>query len=102
MYAVIKTGGKQYQVAKGDTLKVERLHNELGENVVFDEVLLLVDGEKVQIGNPILPENKVKATVVAHSRGPKIRVFKFRRRKNSVRQRGHRQDFTLVKIEEIS
>ncbi|MGH8519307.1 MAG: 50S ribosomal protein L21 [Panacagrimonas sp.] len=101
MYAVIKTGGKQYRVASGDTLKIETLVADVGSTVSFDEVLLVGQGESVKVGAPILAGGSVKAEVVAHGRGDKIRIIKHRRRKHYHKEQGHRQNFTQVKITEI-
>ena len=101
MYAVIKTGGKQYRVASGDTLKIETLVADVGSTVSFDEVLLVGQGDSVKVGAPILSGGSVKAEVVAHGRGDKIRIVKHRRRKHYHKEQGHRQNFTQVKITEI-
>ena len=97
MYAVIKTGGKQYRVAVGDKFKVESLNAEIGDNVDFDQVLMIADGDNVEIGTPLLGQ-AVQATVVAHGRGDKLRILKFRRRQNSRTRGGHRQNYTFVEI----
>jgi large subunit ribosomal protein L21 len=102
MYAVIKTGGKQYRVAEGDVVKVEKLEAEPGAVLSLDEVLMLVDGDKVQVGAPRLEGAKVSASVVSQGRHPKIRIVKFRRRKHYRKQGGHRQDYTELKIDKIS
>jgi large subunit ribosomal protein L21 len=101
MYAVIKTGGKQYRVTEGDRLRVEKLPGDVGASLTFDEVLML-GGEKVSIGTPLVSGAKVTATIVAQDRDKKIIVFKFRRRKNYRRKRGHRQPFTEIKITGVS
>lgn len=101
MYAVIKTGGKQYKVAQGDTLKIETLSAEVGSTVSFDEVLLLANGEQVSVGAPIVAGGAVKAEVLSHGRGDKIRIVKHRRRKHYHKEQGHRQNFTEVKVTEI-
>jgi large subunit ribosomal protein L21 len=100
MFAVIKTGGKQYRVAADDLLKVEKIKGEPGEIVQFGEVLV-VGGEPATIGTPTIEGASVAAEVVEQGRGPKVIAFKKRRRKNSRRKRGHRQEFTLVRITEI-
>src|SRR5262245_61528232 len=100
MFAVIKTGGKQYQVTAEDTLKVDKINGEPGEIVQFGEVLV-VGGDAVTLGAPTVAGASVAAEVVEQGRGPKIIAFKKRRRKNSRRKRGHRQEFTLVRITEI-
>ena len=104
MYAVIQTGGKQYRVEPGKTVLVEKLAGDEGSPVVFDQVLLVSsgDGNDVKVGKPIVAGAKVTGQIVDHGRDEKLVVFKFRRRKNYVRKNGHRQDFTAVKIAEIS
>lgn len=102
MFAVIKAQGKQYKVAQGDTLTVDRLPGDQGAKVALGEVLMLVDGGKTTVGNPLVSGAKVTAEIVAHERGDKIKVFKKRRRKNFHRTRGHRQDLTTVKITAIT
>jgi len=97
MYAVIKTGGKQYKVAVGDKFKVESLNAEVGDTVDFDQVLMIVDGDKVEVGTPELGKS-VQGTVLAHGRGEKLRILKFRRRQNSRTFNGHRQNYTFVEI----
>ena len=101
MYAVIKTGGKQYKVAPGEKLKVEQIPADVGAEVVLDQVLMIGEGESVRLGQPTVAGASVKATVVAHGRGDKVRIFKMRRRKNYHRTQGHRQNFTELKIESI-
>lgn len=101
MYAVIKTGGKQYKVAPGEKLKIETLVADVGSTVSFDQVLMIADGEQHRIGAPVLAGGKVTAEVVRHGRGDKIRIIKHRRRKNYHREMGHRQNFTEVQIKEI-
>lgn len=101
MYAVIKTGGKQYRVASDDLVRVEKLNAEVGSEVTLPEVLA-VGGEQVQIGTPLVDGASVSATVVDHVRGPKLVIFKKRRRKNSRRKTGHRQDLTVLRIGKIS
>ena len=102
MYAVIKTGGKQYRVSEGDVLRVEKLEVAAGESFDFDQVLMVGEGADVQIGTPLLDGKKVSAKVTAHGRGKKVRIVKFRRRKHSRKQMGHRQAFTEVEITGIS
>lgn len=97
MYAVIKTGGKQYKVAQGDRLRIEKLPASVGDTVTFDEVLL-VGGDAIKIGAPLVAGAKVEAKVIAQDREKKIIVFKFRRRKNYRRKNGHRQPFTALEI----
>ena len=101
MYAVIKTGGKQYKVAPGEKLKVETLVADVGSTVSFDQVLMIADGEQHKIGAPMLAGGKVTAEVVRHGRGDKIRIIKHRRRKNYHKEMGHRQNYTEVRIKEI-
>lgn len=97
MYAVIKTGGKQYRVQQGDRLRVEKLAGDVGATVTLDEVLM-IGGEKVVVGTPRVKGAKVTAEIVAQDRAKKVIIFKFRRRKNYRRKRGHRQPFTELKI----
>lgn len=102
MFAVIQTGGKQYKVREGQTLRVESLKAEVGQNITFDQVLLIADGDAVHVGTPYLTGGVVHATVAEHGRGEKIRIIKFRRRKHHMKRQGHRQNFTEVKIGAIS
>lgn len=102
MYAVIKTGGKQYKVAAGDKLKVEKLVGDVGSKVVIDKVLLIADGETTTIGAPLVAGAKVSATVVSHGRADKVMIFKFRRRKHYRKTQGHRQSFTEIQIDTIA
>ncbi len=102
MYAVIKSGGKQYKVKKGDILRVERIDSEPGDSVGLSDVLMLVDGDKVDIGKPFLEGASVIATVDHHGRGPKIRIVKFRRRKHHRKQMGHRQAYTALSVTDIT
>lgn len=102
MYAVIKTGGKQYRVSEGDTLRVERLTASEGDSVEFDEVLMVGAGDTVKIGTPLVDGSKVTATIKAHGRGKKVDIIKFHRRKHHMKRMGHRQDFTEVEITGIS
>ena len=101
MQAVFKTGGKQYRVSPGDELKVEKLPGKVGEEVVFDQVLLTSDGEMVNIGKPFLENSKITGKILRQARDRKIIVFKFKKRKDYKKKQGHRQSFTLVKIEDI-
>src|SRR3990167_7837266 len=101
MYAVIKTGGKQYRVKEGDVLKLEQLLCEVGQEINFTDVLMLADGDKVTCGTPLLTGAVVKALVLEHGRHKKIRIIKFRRRKHYMRRMGHRQNYTQVKITSI-
>ena len=98
MYAVFKTGGKQYRAATGDVIKVEKIEAEKGSTVELDQVLMVGEGEDVKIGAPYLDGGKVTAKVVDHGRGDKIKVIKFKRRKNYHRKMGHRQYFTQIEI----
>ena len=98
MYAVFKTGGKQYRATTGDVLKVEKIEAEKGAEVELDQVLMVGEGEDVKIGTPYLQGGKVTATVVDHGRRDKIKVIKFKRRKNYRKQMGHRQYFTQIEI----
>jgi large subunit ribosomal protein L21 len=102
MYAVIKTGGKQYRVAQGDRLRVEKLAGNVGDTVTLDQVLLVGEGEGVKVGAPLVGGAKVQAKIVAQDRGKKIIIFKFRRRKNYRRKTGHRQPFTALEITGIN
>ena len=99
--AIIRTGGQQYRVSEGDTLRIATLAGDAGQSIVFDEVLAL-GGETITIGQPLVKGAKVTAEIVSHGRGEKIVVFKFRRRKRYKRKMGHRQNFTAVKITSIS
>lgn len=101
MYAIIKTGGKQYRVAEGQTLKVEKLALAQGNDVDFNEVLMVSNGDGIKVGSPFLSNAKVTATVVDHGRGKKISIIKFRRRKHHMKRAGHRQDYTEIKIVSI-
>ena len=102
MYAVIHTGGKQYRVQPGEVLKVETLAVDEGQEVQFDKVLLVQTDDGIQVGRPYLEGGKVTATVTAHGRHPKVRILKFRRRKHHMKQQGHRQNYTEVKITGIT
>jgi len=101
MYAVVATGGKQYKVAEGDTLRVEKLKGDVGSEVAFDKVLLFSDGENVKVGQPVLEGAAVHGHIVEQDRAKKILVFKYKRRKRYRRKQGHRQPFTAVKIDKI-
>jgi large subunit ribosomal protein L21 len=101
MYAVIQTGGKQCRVSPGDEIKVEKIPGEAGDKVTFDRILLASDGENVQMGKPYLENSKVIAKIVRQGKERKILVFKYKRRKGFRRKKGHRQPFTLVRIENI-
>lgn len=98
MYAVIKTGGKQYKVSEGATLKVEKIAADEGANIELDQVLMVVDGDKVTVGAPLVDGGKVTATIKSHGRGKKVEIIKFRRRKHHRKQMGHRQSYTELQI----
>ena len=101
MYAVVKTGGKQYKVAPGEKLKVEQLPADVGAEVILDSVLAVGEGDSVRLGQPLVAGAAVKATVVGHGRHPKVKIFKMRRRKHYQKHQGHRQGFTEIRIESI-
>ncbi len=101
MYAVIKTGGKQYRVEEGDTLKIEDLNVEVGSTVNFDQVLMISKDDKLTVGAPFIAGSVVTAEVLANGRHKKIKIIKFRRRKHHMKRMGHRQNFTQVKITSI-
>ena len=98
MYAVIKTGGKQYRVSAGEKLKVEQLAADIGSEIVLNEVLLLSNGENITMGAPLINGATVTAKVVAHGRGEKVNIFKMRRRKHYRKSQGHRQNYTEIEI----
>ena len=102
MYALVKTGGKQYRVSKDDTILVERIAAEEGTEVILNDIVMLGDGDKVTIGTPMVDGAAVSATVVRQTRGPKVIIFRRKRRKNHRRTQGHRQDLTLLKINDIA
>ncbi len=102
MYAVIQTGGKQYRVAEGDTLKIEKIVADTGATVELDKVLMIADGDNVRVGQPFIEGGKITATVNAHGRGKKVMILKFRRRKHHMKRQGHRQWFTELTITGIS
>ncbi|MEK6680495.1 MAG: 50S ribosomal protein L21 [Nitrospirota bacterium] len=102
MYAVVETGGKQYKVSQGDVISVERLSGKAGEKVALEKILMINDGNKTVIGNPVVKSAKVVGEIVKEGRGEKIIVFKMKRRKNYRRTRGHRQTYTSLKITEIT
>ncbi len=101
MYAVIKTGGKQYRVGEGDLLRVEKINGEIGEVVEFEEILMIANGERVEIGRPVLNDSKVMGEIVEQGKGKKVIVFKSKRRKGYSKKQGHRQQYTVLKIKEI-
>ncbi len=98
MFAVIKTGGKQYKVQKDDKLLVEKLEGNEGDKITLDQVLMVVDGKKSKVGEPLIKGASVEATLVRQERGPKIIIFKKKRRQNYRRKKGHRQDLTMIQI----
>ncbi len=102
MYAIVRTGGKQYQVACGDQVRVEKLEGNIGESIDLSEVLMVVDGEDVKVGRPVLENAKVTATIAEQGRAKKVIVFKKKRRKGYRLKQGHRPSFTALKIEAIS
>ena len=102
MYAVIKTGGKQYRVIQGETLKIETVAGEVGSAIVLDKVLMVGDGDKLSVGKPMLTGATVTATIVSNGRHDKIRIFKMRRRKHYQKHQGHRQNYTEIRIDGIS
>ena len=98
MYAVIQTGGKQYRVTEGQTLKVEKLDGEVGGSLDIDKVLMVTNGDDVKVGAPLVKGSKVTATIKSHGRGKKIEIIKFQRRKHHRKQMGHRQSYTELEI----
>jgi large subunit ribosomal protein L21 len=102
MYAVIKTGGKQYKVAAGEKIKVEQIAADVGQEVVIDQVLAVGNGADLKVGSPLVAGASVKATVVAQGKHDKVRIFKLRRRKHYKKSQGHRQTFTELQIDAVS
>lgn len=102
MYAVIQTGGKQYRVAQGGTLRVEKLAAETGTVVELDRVLMVAEGESIRVGQPYVEGTKVTATVKAHGRAKKVKIIKFKRRKHHMKRQGHRQWYTLLEVTDIN
>lgn len=102
MYAIVEACGRQYKVAEGDLVFVEKLEVNEGEKVVFDNVLLISDGDKVKVGTPTVKNAKVEATVVKHGKAKKVVVFKYKAKKNERKTRGHRQPYTKIQIEKIT
>ena len=102
MYAVVKTGGKQYRVSAGEKLRIERLAADVGQEIVLDQVLLVADGDALKMGAPLVSGAKVKAKVLGHGRGDKVRIFKLNRRKHYRKSQGHRQNYTEIEILGIS
>ena len=101
MYAVIKSGGKQYRVYEGETLKIEKLEVEPGKKITFNEVLMIADGENVKVGSPLVEKASVEAKVLCQGKGKKVNILKFKRRKQFMKQQGHRQLFTEIQIGKI-
>ena len=102
MYAVVKTGGKQYKVAPGEKLKIEQIPADVGAQVTLDQVLMVGEGESVRVGQPTVSGVSVMATVVAQGRGEKVKIFKMRRRKHYQKHQGHRQNYTELRIDSIA
>ena len=102
MYAVVKTGGKQYRVAVGEKLKVEQIPADVDSQIIIDQVFMVGEGESVKIGTPVVAGATVTATVVSHGRHDKVKIFKMRRRKHYQKHQGHRQNYTELRIEAIS
>ncbi len=101
MFAVLKTGGKEYRVSKGDIIRVERLEGNPGDSVTFKEILMVGEGDKIQIGNPIVNHAMVVGEIIQQAKGKKVLTYKMKRRKNYRRMKGHRQHYTYLKINEI-
>jgi len=101
MYAVVNTGGKQYKVQKGETLRIEKIPGEVGSSVTFDKVLMVADGENIRVGQPVLENVAVQAQIVEQDKAKKILIFKYKRRKRYRRKNGHRQPFTAIRIDGI-
>jgi large subunit ribosomal protein L21 len=102
MYAVIKTGGKQYRVAAGEKIKIEQIAADVGQEITIDEVLAVGNGTDLKIGSPLVSGAIVKATVVAHGKHDKVRIFKMRRRKHYQKRQGHRQNYTEIEISAVN
>ncbi len=101
MYAVVNTGGKQYKVRQGETLRIEKIPGEVGSPVTFDKILMVADGENIRLGQPVLENVKVQAQIVEQDRARKVLVFKYKRRKRYRRKQGHRQPYTAIRIDGI-
>jgi len=102
MYAVIKTGGKQYKVAAGEKIKVEQIAADVGQEIVFDQVLAVGNGSEIKVGTPLVSGATVTVTVLSHGRHDKVHIFKMRRRKHYQKRQGHRQNFTELQISSIA
>ena len=102
MYAVVKTGGKQYRVTQDEYLKVEKLEGNEGDTIELDQVLMIADGDKLKIGSPMLDGGKITATILSHGRGKKVEIMKFRRRKHHQKRTGHRQSYTEILVTAIN
>jgi large subunit ribosomal protein L21 len=102
MYAVIKTGGKQYRVIQGETLKIETVAGDVGSAIVLDKVLMIGNGDTLSVGKPLLAGASVSATIIANGRHDKVKIFKMRRRKHYQKHQGHRQNYTEIRIDGIS
>ncbi len=102
MYAVIQTGGKQYRVSEGTTLRVEKIAADEGASIEIDKVLMVADGDDIKVGTPYVEGGKVTATVKAHGKGKKVRIIKFKRRKHHLKRQGHRQAYTEIEVTGIS
>jgi large subunit ribosomal protein L21 len=102
MYAVIKTGGKQYRVAPGEKIKIEQIPADVGATIVLDQVLMVADGDAVKLGTPLVSGATVSATVLSHGRGVKVKIFKMRRRKHYQKTQGHRQNYTEIRVDAIA
>ncbi|MDR3392619.1 MAG: 50S ribosomal protein L21 [Sulfuriferula sp.] len=102
MYAVIKTGGKQYRVVAGEKIKVEQITADVGSEIVLDQVFMVANGDDIKVGAPLVNGAKVTATVVSHGRHDKVKIFKMRRRKHYQKHQGHRQNYTEIQISGIS
>ena len=101
MYAVVSTGGKQYKVQKGETLRIEKIPGEVGSKVTFDKVLMVADGENIRLGQPVIEKAAVQASIVEQDKAKKILIFKYKRRKRYRRKQGHRQPYTAIRIDGI-
>jgi large subunit ribosomal protein L21 len=101
MYAVVSTGGKQYKVQKGETLRIEKIVGEVGSKVIFDKVLMVADGENIRVGQPVVENATVQASIIEQDKARKILVFKYKRRKRYRRKQGHRQPYTAIRIDGI-